>query len=375
MKKVHGILLIFSILLLLPSVQVKAEQGRAVIDVSFIEYSVGGISYIETFSESLEGISGTLLLPNGEEAAIEDGLYIVADREVPEDAVGKYTLKEIEYPEGYELDTVLLEDEEHWNSNWGKLSLELTEEDREDWNEYLTWSEEQQWGDYRRSVLVPVKKTGELSPLEKPLPKPETEVSDENLFFQVSSSDKSFQERSVNGEDFHTEFEYKKKKDGKWKSLEENSDNMLRFQEQDKLQDGKSYYFRARFQKTFQGKTIYSEYCDPIKIKVRKSQLYQHTLKISVKKKDGKEILSIQGDGGRYSSYDIMLYYSEKKNGTYHFSTGSFVRKVELSKLPELKKGKTYYFKARLCEKNLAASSSGNEGLGKFSNVVSVKIR
>lgn len=363
MKKIIKMLGMAMFLILLMNFGTKETQAAEVeaqITVYYIVFDNTGNS--DTISyENYEGITNTLILPDGTEAVMETdtskkdsaiGYFLAEGNDVSKLQTGTYTLKDIQYPAGYELDTDALEELSNYT-----LSITITSDDVEGYLSYLDWLEElgskknkKEYYDF--GICIPVKKIGGPSLLMQTPPKAEISlISDTTL--------------SVT-EDYTAQFWYAAKKNGKYRLLEKSSS--CSFVDHDELKDGKTYYFRARYVKFIRNENVYGEYSDSLKVKVRKSSVYKCTPKLKVEKKDGKTVLIVQGN--KYE-HDVMLYYSRKKNGTYKFSRDSFSNRVVLSGSKEWKKGKTYYFKVRFCDRG---SSQYQVFYGRFSKSVKAVI-
>jgi hypothetical protein len=364
--KMIGIVAFLVILMNFETKEIQAARVQAQITVDYVVLEGNGDT--ETISyENYKGITNTLVLPDGSEVTMETdtakkysaiGYFLAEGNDVSKLQTGTYTLKDIQYPEGYELDTEALEEEIIQESY--PLSITITDEEVESYLSYLDWLTER-YGSGRDKedvydflIYVPVKKIGEPSLLMQAPPKAELTLLSDTLL-------------SVTQGGYNTQFYYAAKKNGTYHLLDDLTDCL--FSDHDELKDGKTYYFRARFVRIIKGETVYGEYSDILKVKVRKSSVYRYTPKLKTEKKKGKTVLKVLGKGT--GNYDIMLYYSTKKNGKYHFSKDSFSETVILSDSQELKRGKTYYFKAKFCDRSHGSQVYCSE----FSKTIAVRIK
>lgn len=336
-----------------------AEEICAQICVDYITHQNNGEMGSEPIPvEDHEGIVNHLVLPDGEVVTMETDVsqeyspvrYVLAvGADIPVSMAGVYKLEDIQYPKGYEYDWEAMEEE--YMKEAYPLSVTITEEEVES---YLK-SVKQSWGyDSTFTIRVPVKKIGEPSPLMQPPEKPELFVGYKNTGLSIKNGT------------YDNEFWYAEKKNGTFRLLDQN--NFLDFSDYEQLKDGKVYYFKVRSAKKIRGEIVYGEYSEIKKMKIRKSLVSEYVPVLKIQKEGKKTVLKIFGDEGR--GYDIMLYISDRKNGTYRFSTESFSSKVIISDMEELEKGKTYYVKAKYCDSRLSRTEAF---YGKFSKAAAVK--
>lgn len=122
--------------------------------------------------------------------------------------------------------------------------------------------------------------------------------------------------------------------------------------------------------KYIDGETVFGEFSDPVKFKVLKSSVAAYVPQLKVTKNHEKQILCITGNDEL--GFSVMLYYATEKDGEYKFLMGSYLGKTDISKIKELKKGKTWYLKARFCSTD---SLYHNISYGEFSKVLEIKVK
>lgn len=247
---------------------------------------------------------------------------------------GTYTLTEFDCPKGYEIDEVR---EETYSK-----SIEFTQEDVERWKEY-SWFEED---GYVFPIYIPLKPEGTISNYYELPPKAELETE----IWNVYRKKKYLGTTTLSADGYWTnEFWYAKKKNGKWKKLSTNGGNFCFLASYKELEHGREYYFKVRHEKYMlkEETTVYGEFSDPVKVKVLKSVVPAYIPKLKVTGSGKKQSLEIAGNEGL--SFYVMLYYSTEKDGDYQFISGSYLGTTKLSKIKELKKGKTWYVKAKFC--------------------------
>lgn len=242
---------------------------------------------------------------------------------------GTYTLTSFECPEGYEYDDAM---EETY-----PLSVTLTEQDIEDYKEWaapLDFADGKVW-----EINVPVKKIGTVSAaLQKPSKKPELVLEDTYIYTEGYGS-------------YGVEYQYATEKDGSYQTL--SSEDSSYYFYNSPLKHGKTYYFRARYYKTVGGEKLYGDFGKVLKAKVCKSDVskMQPVLqKVGGKKNGTAEKLRVS-DG----IYMIRLSYAAKKKGKYKeinqtFAVGEEIDISSLSSITSMKKGKTYYIRARFLD-------------------------
>lgn len=114
------------------------------------------------------------------------------------------------------------------------------------------------------------------------------------------------------------------------------------------LEEGEKEYtmFVGYKEKYIKGETVYEAVNDPAT--GLKSFVSAYIPELEVTGSGKNQVLEITGNDS--ISFRTMLYYSTKKDGTYKLILGSYLGKTKISKIKELKKGKTWYIKARFCD-------------------------
>ncbi len=249
--------------------------------------------------------------------------------------LGTYTLTKFDCPEGYEVDEV-----RDAYDNYQK-SISITQEEMQYLSEYFKLYGE----GYLYPIYIPLKPKGTVSNYYELPPKAELEIEMGSVYRKKKYLGTTTLYTKGN---WTNQFWYAEKEDGEWKKLSWENQYCF-FSSYDELEHGKEYYVKVRHGKYIDGETVYGEFSDPVKITVLKSIVSAYVPKIQIIKNGNgkKQILKITGNKGR--NFHTMLYYSSKKDGKYRFILGSYLGKTDFSKIKELKKGKTWYVKARFC--------------------------
>ena len=354
-KKLGTSLLLMTLWVLAFPVMTYAGGTGAAVCVEYFTLSSNG--YYDGFDSRPYTLSQTVQGPDGSGKTsrwYENNCFhyeIATGQEILHPA-GVYKLTKIDYPAGYELDTVAVK--------LYPLSITITQAQLD---EYLAWSsEDDSAGTKEFEIKVPIKRIGTISPL---LSKPQTpKIYDQSKYgsLYISAND---------ARKLVYQVQYSTKKDSGYKTLYSSEENNVNFEKYNALKEGKTYYFRARVYRKVGDIKVYSSYSKPLKAKVSKAwYIADSKPQIKAVLKNGKTSYIACGT---YSSDRSVItatfYYSEKKAGPYKVLATQNAAKSTLKNLTKLKAGKTWYVKMRWSIK----LQDGTVVNSKTSNILTVK--
>ena len=332
-----------AVVLFLP-VCVQAGGIGAAVDVVYVILDQDGVHhcYEASSEEEYLGISAELTCPDGRKLHNTitgpsrtgnwpfrtpiHSFYLASEDDVSEMRAGTYRLTNFECPKGYEYDNAM---EDRY-----PLSVTITQSDI---YKYLEWAHEATGGTKVYPIYVPIKLKGTVSAV---LQKPEKPIllAGRDIIQIIPQNYKA---------NYSVEYQYASKKTGTYKTCGTAKGSYSFRTAGSRIKHGKTYYFRARYYKVINGKKICGDFCDPIKIKVAKSDVFRSKPVLKVLYRSGKPYLKVTDSLGRFHWYRVS--YSEKKNGKYKEFGRNFYGKenVPVSKITKLKNGRKYYIRVR----------------------------
>jgi hypothetical protein len=211
-----------------------------------------------------DGLTQTVTGPDGTGNTLIENYWTPDYHYNIKPTAGTYTLTDIVYPDGYELDKAA--------TAIYPLSRTITAQDVKDYKKWV--SDALDAGTQEYTIFVPIKKTGTTSALYK---KPAKETIKAE---KTTINNKTVTALRFNGGNWITagtdislqyEIQYSTKKTGTYKKLCSNTDSdYLSLSECKKVKNKKTYYFKVRAVKKIGKKTINGSWSTAKKVTVRK---------------------------------------------------------------------------------------------------------